>query len=252
MGRDMMLMRYPNKPIIPLMIGSLLGFWFSVSLADTPSEETSSTETPPPKIETSTDNALDDIVFVPHDFGAPEVTDAGAVRGSSAVKIQLFAPPTLSKTLSTTPSFYWYVDQAVDKPRFTLTKETAVEPLLEVTLEPVGQAGVYSLALSAHDVVLENPGLYRWSVSADGNDDAPAAEIVAQTMFLFEEDQGSPSTKTSAAEESARYFADNGYWYDLMDLVSRQANSANAGSGAWEALRADLLEQAGLAAGLLD
>jgi hypothetical protein len=218
------------------MLCLLVGIWSSTVQADTaPATKAGSPST---KVPTS-------IVFVPHDFGAPEVTEAGGVRGAPQTVITLLAPPALSKTLSPTPAFYWHIDQPIDRARFTLTGDTAVEPLLEVTLEPMAEAGIYNLDLAAHHVALGSPGLYRWSVATDLSGVPAAAQIVAETQLVYDGDHTAPPTDVPAA--LAGYLAENGYWYDLLDLVSRQMATAAAESDQWQALRTDLLQQVGLA-----
>lgn len=229
----------PSLPV-STMLCVLVGAWSSIVQADTTPAKPSAT-----KAQSPSTKAPESIVFVPHDFGAPEVTEAGGVRGAFPTVITLLAPPALSRTLSPTPTFYWHADQPIDEARFTLTGDTAIEPLLEVTLEPAAKAGIYSLNLAAHHVALGSPGLYRWSVATDRNGEAAAAQTVAETQFTYDGDNVAPPTE--APEALAGFLAENGYWYDLLDLVSRQMETADAESDHWRTLRTDLLQQIGLA-----
>lgn len=216
----------------------------SVGHADSKLEEETNTEKS--EAATSTSKAPGEIVFVPHDFGAPEVTEAGGVRGTPRTMIKLLVPEKLSKALSPTPTFYWYVDQPIDELRFTLIEESAIDPLLEISLDPMEEVGIHSLALHAHDISLEEHGLYRWSIAARSEQDLTAVETVAQTLFLYDGDHETIPVEASPAKLSS-FLAKNGYWYDLLDLVSHQSDAADVDRANWRALHADLLEQIGFA-----
>lgn len=221
----------------------MLSPWSSAGYADAKSDQQEKTETE--KAEPASTQAPPSIVFVPHDFGAPEVTEAGGVRGASQMTIQLLAPPKLSKAMSPTPTFYWHAGQALGEHRFTLTAEDAIEPLLEVSMEPTHGSGINSLSLAAHSVQLNDPGLYRWSIAANLDQDPIAAETVAQTLFVFDGDLKEPDTDAPPAERAA-FLAENGYWYDLFHLISRQSDLSETDRQGWLALRTDLLDQVGL------
>ena len=68
------------------------------------------------------EESLEKVIFVPHDVGAPKVTEAGGVRGiGSAAKLQVLAPERLTLSLSPSPTLYWYVSKPTESPvRFTL------------------------------------------------------------------------------------------------------------------------------------
>ncbi|MGH1481695.1 MAG: DUF928 domain-containing protein [Geminicoccales bacterium] len=224
-----------------LILSIILCPWSLIGHAGSTTEESNKPETK--KTATTSPGVLEKIVFVPHDFGAPDVTEAAGVRGAPQVAIQLLAPEQLSRTLSETPTFYWYVSQPIDQHRFTLIDEQAIDPLLEVILDPVEKAGIYSLSLANHDIALEAPGLYRWSIAASLNEDPIAAETVAQTVIAYDGLVEEAPINLPPAELSG-YFAGNGYWYDLLDLISRQPEEADG--VCWHELRDDVLEQVGL------
>jgi len=223
------------------MLSIILSPCSEISQAESTAETSEKPKTT--KAETTSQAVPAEIIFVPFDFGAPEVTEAGGVRSLSLVPIKLLAPEQLSRTLSQTPTFYWHLDRAIDEHRFTLIDDQGTEQLLEVILDPVEKAGIYSLSLADHDIILETPGRYRWSITTGLDQDPAAAETVAQTAFAYEGPVEDAPMDGPAAELSG-YLAENGYWYDLLDLMSKEASAVDGER--WNALRDDLLKQVGI------
>ncbi|MDH3661195.1 MAG: DUF928 domain-containing protein [Alphaproteobacteria bacterium] len=193
--------------------------------------------------------ALKSLVFVPHDTGAPEVTDAGGVRGVTVLpKIELLAPEGMARTLSPTPTLYWHVSKAAEGPvRFTLLADdvTAIDPLLEINLGGVDQEGIYGLSLDDHGITLEHGERYVWSVALASVGGNYGSDMVAQTMM---EHVAAPelakAVDAARPEERAVRLAAEGYWYDAVDVLSEQIETA--ANAPWQAARAHLLDQAGL------
>lgn len=212
----------------------------------------------PKKASTDTEQkiseSLEKIVFVPHDVGAPKVTDTGGVRGvSAAPKLFVLAPERLSRSLSSTPTFYLYVSKDTETPvRFTLLAQdsTTVDPALEFELGPFTERGIHEVSLADHGKRLEasskdEENRYSWSVALTSENGAFSEEPVAQTWL---EHMPSIKTdlflKTAAPFEQIAKLAREGYWYDALDLVSEQIEAGDQ-SHPWREIRADLLEQVG-------
>jgi hypothetical protein len=201
--------------------------------------------------------ALETLVYVPHDYGAPEVTETGGARGSDQSETKLpnllvLAPPKLAATLSAQPTLYWYVSGPSSAPlRLTLLdfEGTSPEPLLELELDPVPSAGVYSASLAEHDVRLERGRLYEWSVALEVNQEGYSNEPVAKTVMAAKEADPALLAKIADAPALARIeaLAAAGYWYDALDLLAQQVETDDP-SQPWRELRAGLLEQVGLQA----
>lgn len=228
-----------------LILAFVLIAVFLIGEAGQAVEEGDEPETTAEPAEASNDapSVPETIVYVPYDFGAPDVTEAGGVRGSTKAVIQLLAPEQLARTLSDTPTFYWYADQAIGRHRFTLVDDRSIDPLLEVTLDPVSDAGIYHLNLANHDVTLDQSGLYRWSIAASLDTDPIAAETVAETVFAYE-DRADDVPSDASPAILAGYLSANGYWYDLLDLVSREIDREDGER--WRSLRTRLLRQVDL------
>jgi Domain of Unknown Function (DUF928) len=200
--------------------------------------------------------ALGGIVYAPPtDFGAPEVTESGGVRGLSQAdaklpKVFLLAPPTLARTLSAQPTLYWYVsDQSTAPLRLTMLdlETSSPEPLLEVNLGPVPAAGVYGASLAAHDLRLEAGHRYEWSVALQVNPEDYSEEPVAKTILAAGLPDSALLAKLEGASALSRAetLAAAGYWYDTLDLLGQRI-AAKDPSQPWRQLRAGLLEKVGL------
>jgi hypothetical protein len=197
-------------------------------------------------------SALDTLVYVPHDYGAPEVTETGGARAASQAGTELpnllvLAPPKLARTLSAQPTLYWYLSGPSHAPvRLTLDDIEAVspEPLLQLDLGAVPAAGVYATSLKEHGIHLEPGHRYEWSVALEVNPEAYSEEPVAKTIFATAEADPALLAKIADAPALARVeaLAAAGYWYDALDLLAQQI-AADDRSRPWRELRASLLEQ---------
>ena len=211
----------------------------------------------PAPVATANGSPLDTLIYVPHDYGAPEVTETGGARAASEAGAKLpslfvLAPPKLARTLSAQPTLYWYVSGPSSAPlRLTVLdfEATSPEPLLELELDPVPAAGVYGASLAEHDVRLEQGRLYEWSVALEINQEGYSNEPVAKTLLAAREADPALLTKIADAPARARVeaLAGAGYWYDALELLAQQI-AADDTSQPWRELRASLLEQVGLQA----
>ena len=210
-----------------------------------------------PQASATKSSALDTLVYVPHDYDAPEVTEAGGVRAASQAGAELpnllvLAPPKLAATLSAQPRLYWYLSGPSTAPlRLTLLdfEGTNPEPLLELELDPASAEGVYSASLAEHDVRLEPGRLYEWSVALEVGQEGYSNEAVAKTIMAAKEADPALLAKIADAPALARVeaLAAAGYWYDALDLLAQQI-AAEDRSQPWRELRAGLFEQVGLQA----
>lgn len=192
---------------------------------------------------------LEQLVFVPHDSGAPEVTEAGGVRAVTILpKVELLAPDQMARTLSPTPTLYWHISKAAIGPvRFTLIADdpTVIDPLLEFEVDGVDQEGIYAVDLDDHGVTLDHDKRYLWSIALSSESDGFGSDKVAQTIMEHSAAPELASTlDATRPEDRAIRLAAEGYWYDAVDTLSDQITD---GAGEpWKAARANLLDQTGL------
>ena len=196
------------------------------------------------------EESLEKVLFIHHDVGAPKVTESGGVRGiGSAPKVQVLAPERLSLSLSPSPTLYWYVSKDTESPvRFTLLSDdpNIVDPLLEVDLGVRSGPGIYSIPLAQYGIRLASKRQYSWSVTLSPEDGSGSEKPVAQTWL-----EHSPSAEldpflaTSSPFNQTVEFAGKGYWYDAINMVSRQIEAGDQ-SQPWRQIRAQLLDQVDL------
>ena len=211
-----------------------------------------------PREPADSEEMMSSLLRVRHDFGAPEVTEAGGTRGvnprapGELPDVLVLAPPKLAYSLSPQPTLYWYVSGPSKAPlRLTLLdyESASPEPLLELDLGAVPAAGVYATPLSEHGVRLEPGHRYEWSVALEVNPEAYSQEPVAKTIFATAESDPTLLTEIADAPALARVeaLAAAGYWYDAIDVLAQQI-AADDPSQPRRELRARLFEQVGLQA----
>ncbi len=195
-------------------------------------------------------NSLASLVFVPHDKGAPVVTEAGGVRAVTILpKVQLLAPRRMALSLSPSPTLYWHITKAaVDDLWVTLVNaDSAVveDPLLEVRVDGVDQEGIFSVSLRSHDVVLEPGQRYVWSVALLAGSSGLGTDQVAETHLEHRTDPDlSAALDGMPVEDRTVRLAAEGYWYDAIETLSDQI--ADDSLSPWRKARARLLEEASL------
>lgn len=203
-------------------------------------------ETVPSEDEIS--ESLRKLIFVPHDAGAPEVTDAGGVRAVAALpRVELLAPDRMARTLSPAPTLYWHISTAAEGPvRFTLLADdvTVIDPLLELEVDGIDREGIYGVSLDDYGLTLEHGQRYVWSIAVSSEGDGFGSDLVAQTMLEYDAVPGLAATLDDARpEERAIRLAAEGYWYDAVNVLSDQIGSK--ATTPWKTARAQLLDQAG-------
>ncbi|MGI9450758.1 MAG: DUF928 domain-containing protein [Geminicoccaceae bacterium] len=207
-------------------------------------------EQPKSESEQKIAESLEKIVFVPHDVGAPKVTEAGGVRGiGSAAKLQVLAPERLTLSLSPSPTLYWYVSKPTEAPvHFTLLSDdpNIAEPILDVDLGARSGPAIYSIPLAQYGVRLASKRQYSWSVTVSSEDGTLPEEPVSQTWLEHTPSaELDPFLATSSPFDQTVEFAANGYWYDAINMASRQIEAGDQ-SMPWREIRARLLDDAKL------
>ncbi len=230
-----------------LMCGLVALATLAASLAHAEEKATSTSEIPAPS-EDEIAESLKKLIFVPHDSGAPDVTDAGGVRSVTILpKIELLAPERMARTLSPTPTLYWHISKPAPGPvRFTLLADdvTTAKPLLDVQIDGIDQEGIYGVSLEDHDLTLEDGRRYVWSIALSSEGDSNGSDLVTESVMEHKSATAlANALETARPEDRALRLAAEGYWYDAIDTLSDQMPSNQP---LWQAARAQLLDQEGL------
>lgn len=193
--------------------------------------------------------SLSKLVFVPHDSGAPVVTESGGVRAVTVLpKVQLLAPRRMARTLAPNPTLYWHISKAaIGNLWFTLVVDdsTVINPLLEIRVDGVDQEGIYSVNLDDHNISLEPGQRYIWSLVLSTESSGFGSDQVAQSLL-----EHTPDPELHAKlggltpQDRTVRLAAEGYWYDAIQMLSDQIGVDV--ESPWKTARAQLLDEAGL------
>jgi hypothetical protein len=217
----------PPTEIVPPFGGS------NATIAD----NTAAADPPPP-------------VYHPPQRGAPESRVSGGTRGATAetAKIFVLAPEAAGETMTTAPTLYWFVSQAVtERIVATVTQDDVATPLLEVTLNAPSRAGIYALSLANEHLALKPGSEYRWSVALVVDPEQREKDIVASGVLRCVEPSATLQQQLASAPATVRpaIFAGASLWYDALAALSQEIAAA-PNAKVFRAHRAALLDQVGL------
>jgi len=182
--------------------------------------------------------------------GAPARRMAGSTRGAGGVDatLHVLAPDHVGLTAAARPSLYWYLSQPVAvRVEVAVISEDAIDPLLEVAFD-AGTAGINRVSLADHGIEIAEDAEVEWSV-AIVIDPAQRSKDIFTTGALKRvalEPALTEKLALASAEDRVALYAENGLWYDAIEAVSALIDVA-PGEARWRGLRADFLDQVGLA-----
>jgi hypothetical protein len=152
----------------------------------------------------------------------------------------IYATPTplpTEPTCSTLLDLVQSLTNMADSPE--AVAETAIDPVLEHTLDPPLAAGIHEIDLATLGVELDAGRQYRWFVSTSTGADSEAIErILLESTVRDEIDRAAPGDR-------GRLYAARGLWYDALGFISALIDEQPQESRFRE-LRSELLESAGL------
>jgi hypothetical protein len=184
--------------------------------------------------------------YQPPDWKAPKTRVAAATRGPGmgSLHLTLLVPEQTGYTSEASPTLYWYVSERFRGPVVvTLLGQQEADPLLELRLDRGVEAGVQAVPLETYKVALEPGGNYEWSVTLIVDPTRPSADAFASGTIARAPGARLPQTGDDVDKLAA--LAAQGYWYDALDLSSRQI-AAHPRVSVWRETRAALLDQVGL------
>ncbi|MEO5357610.1 MAG: DUF928 domain-containing protein [Nitrospirae bacterium YQR-1] len=190
------------------------------------------------------------ITYKPPMLGAPSVRVAAGTRsveGDSAVLLAL-VPDHVGFTTKTQPSLCWYVSKPVkSKIEISLSAAKAIKPLLEKEMAEPSAGGIFCVNLKEYGISLVKETEYKWFISAIGDPEHRAKDIVGGGTIIVKDSSGELFKKLTTAKgtQTASLYAQEGFWYDALWSISELIKKTPADAGLRE-VRASLLEQAGL------
>ncbi len=212
--------------------------------------------------------------------GAPATRVGGGTRsaGATGMTLNVLAPAETGYTVHAKPTIYWYGSTMINHPvEVTITAmgslEAAMNPLLEVTLDPPISKGIHALRLEDYGVTLKSGVEYEYFIAVVKDAKQRAEDVLAGGTIkrvdasadvkakLSDDDilaggtikrvDASADVKAKLSDSGggktmrAAVYAESGIWYDAIDELSRQI-VADPKNQSLRELRASLLEQVGL------
>ncbi len=162
------------------------------------------------------------MIYQPPLRGSParDRVGAGITRGATAQPTPLaLAPDHVGLTVNASPSLFWHIDALPGEGValiFTITDDTSVTPLAEVSLDAPSGAGIQRLRLADHGVQLAPEVEYMWSIAVVTDADNRSADIIS-TGFIR---RVARPEALAAGSLSGADFAQAGIWYDALEALS--------------------------------
>jgi len=187
-------------------------------------------------------------IYKPPTRGAPGGRVGGGTRGKDQVFIlSVLAPNHTGLTSQDQPDLYWYISKSVSSPiEFTLIDDGAT-PIIEKVLVPPAKIGIQRLQLSELGVRLEAGKQYRWFLTLVSDSKRRSKDVLAGATIERLDLHESLDAPVSALDRisAARHYAEAGYWYDAIALLSEQIEATPRDPNPRNQ-RAALLQQVGL------
>ena len=159
-----------------------------------------------------------------------------------------FASERTGLSLGSQPVLRWYIsDPWPGKMEFTLNQVGAADPILETYIDGPDQAGVYRFNLADYKVSLRPNVEYEWFLVIVPDPNERSADFLASATIKYVPPPDALSKHFGDTPEDHLYFvyAQAGYWYDMIENLSRQIDAA-PNDHALRSHRAALLKQVNL------
>lgn len=213
-----------------------------------------------------------DIQYTPPNRGAPEITASGGTRlldipllrtdklppsCSESLAVPLVPQNHVGQTISGRPTFFWYLSDKVlptnssqiPKIEFALKQKGKDESLFTKEIA-IDKTGIIQFVLPNNQPELKAGQDYLWSVSVvcyDSQNEQFKKKVVEASIRRV-----APLTQLTAQLSSvtsqrqrARIYAQNGFWYDGIEALSRASTSEPNQQSIYEEFFS-LLNQVGL------
>ena len=129
----------------------------------------------------------------------------------------------------------------------TVDDGKSVKPVLETKVESLAGDGMNCLSLSPFGINLQPGAEYQWFVAIIPDPEQRSKDVVSGGVIVFTEPPKSLTDKLSNAKgvDVSKAYAEDGFWYDAIESLSELIRNNPEDKG-YQALRLNLLEQAGL------
>jgi hypothetical protein len=190
------------------------------------------------------------VVYIPPSRGRAQTRSGGGTRGLPGMPtLSVIAPDHEALTTKAQPTVYWYISGATSaRVDFTLIEESAVEPLIEITLNGPVKEGLHALRLADFGLSLESEATYLWFVSVIPDAEQHAEDLVSGAAIRrISAPEALQSSLAGAAAPGAEFavYAENGIWYDAISTLA-VARSASPSDAELQEQQATLLDQVDL------
>lgn len=164
--------------------------------------------------------------------------------------LYVLAPNHTGLTTRGQPSLFWYQSgPASTRIEFALIEPGKPKPILRVGADKSDQTGIHRIMLSRYNISLAPGVLYKWTVSLVPNPAARSQDVIASdTIQRIEPDaQLVAALGSRSALERAGTYARRGIWYDALEAITNEIETAPKDKEL-RRLRAAFLEQVDLRA----
>jgi hypothetical protein len=190
------------------------------------------------------------IKYTPPSMGKPGGRVGGGTRGTGAADLFLAAivPDHAGMTAKRQPALCWYISRPTNtRIEITVDDGKSVKPILETRIESLAGDGMNCLNLSQFGINLQPQVEYQWFVAIIPDPEQRSKDVVSGGIIVFSEPAKPLADKVSTAKgvDIPKAYAEEGFWYDAVESLWELIRS-NPGDKGYQALRLDLLGQAGL------
>lgn len=162
-------------------------------------------------------------------------------------RVSAIAPDHVGRTISDQPALYWFISRRSPvRVEITVTDPASGKAVVKESIARA-EPGFHRFSLAAHNLKLAVGHEYLWSVAVVWDDAQRTRDVISQGALMRIEPPADIAARLPAlaGDERARSLAAKGIWYDAISALS-EAIEARPADAALRALRASLLEQAGL------
>jgi Domain of Unknown Function (DUF928) len=170
---------------------------------------------------------------------------------SAPLQVTLLSPSHVARTISAQPTLYWYLSHDTQLPAiFTIIEVDAVKPLVETKIADPATKGFHAIQLNEFGIELQHEKTYEWSISLIKNRQNlyPSSDDIVEKAFLVrisEDALAINKLSKNNTVERARLYAENGIWYESLEMVMGKDPNAIHNREILET-RSELLNQVGL------